>query len=231
MSKHLRELAKRQEPEVAIDPIGPSLRPPQPQRGASWRTIGFALAAAFALYVFGGHFVLRPELQWSTVSGQIFGRQGAAATTEGIPAKAAEAAAVTTATESAKVDPAVLTASGVAWARVEPEATLYARNKQADVQAQRQISDILVEQRSREAKIEADKVARVRAGEAYQECLARAAEQGRAAVAARSAQPNATAGALEAAGSIARMQAEALCEQRKADEEAARTAAEASIKR
>ena len=231
MSKNLRTLAKQQGPEVVIDPAAHAFRPPPPRRGVSWRTIGFGLAAVFALYVFGGHFVLRPELQWSTVSGQIFGRQGAAATTEGIPAKAAEAAAVTGASEGAKVDPAVLTASGVAWAKVEPEATLYARNKQADVQAQRQISDIQVEQRSREAKIEADKVARVKAGEAYQDCLARAAEQGRSAVAARSSQANATAGALEAAGAVARMQAEALCEQRKADEEAARAEAEASVKR
>ena len=225
MLKHLRDQA-RQAP-VMRPPAAtlPPYRPPQP-RGVSWRTIGFTLAAIFGLYVFGGHFVLPKEVQWPTVSGQIFGLREAEHINATIPAKAAEAFAVASATETGKVEPA----ARLYAENKKEDAKLYARNKREDVRAAQDISDVTVVTAGRVASIDAAKAAQVAAAQAYQTCVANARQAAMTAQAAAQSRPNATQAEIDVAGQIARERGREICEPLLPQEASARAAAVAAAR-
>ena len=136
------------------------------------------MAVLFGLYVYAGHFILKPELQWSTVSGQIIGRRETAATIESTPAKAAEAAAVTTAQKEAEVAPAIKIAEGSAAAKVEPEVEIARRKAEIDlardIAAAKAKAQIDVAKHDALTRIEVAKAAEMKAAQAYQDCVARA---------------------------------------------------------
>lgn len=156
MNRHLNDQAKQSPPPALAHP---SLGALGPQRRASWRTWLFVVGLAFGLYVFGGDFVLKPEYQWSTISGRIGGKTGASATREITDAEAAKAGAVSKATEEAKIDPQLQTAAGLAVIEVGKAKAIAS----LEVQKQAQLNALEVAKGPASA-----------AASAYQQCLANA---------------------------------------------------------
>jgi hypothetical protein len=221
MNNRLREHTK-DEPIVSGEKVGPSFRPPKAGRGASWRALGFAMAAVLGIYIFAGHFVLPHPYKWSTITGQIFGSQGAAARTEGIPARTAEAEAVAGATKEAEVVPVLKIAAGQAEIDVKKAQQLAfieirKNNELARIDAWRQAQVTL---------IQADGAARTKTATAHRDCLNEARQAAQAAATKAIGRSDASVVEYGLAWDMAELQLLKECEKLRPLEAAGRAAAQ-----
>jgi hypothetical protein len=207
MNRHLRDEMARTAPGTVRHAETAPQSAPQTRRPWSWRTWTVLAGILFGLYVFAGHFVLRPELQWSTISGGIDGRKAAAATNEASDAEADKAGKVATQTEQARVEPAIEIASAAAAIEVDKAAKL---------------AQIEVEKQDKLNRLAAVQNAATISASSYTQCMERA--QGASETAA--VVGHTTFGAREVARQMALARAQAACEplmtkQEQADEAAA----------
>jgi hypothetical protein len=160
------------EPIRATRPQPPTVvMPPRRRSMKFWLTLG---ALIFGLYVFGGQFVLREELQWATISGQLLGTSEKAATTTALPLRVQEAAQTTTAAETAKIAPTLDIERGRAAIDIERQAALAQIEIDKQAAIARQLARIDVAKQADIVKVQAESSSRQMEAEAYQSCLARA---------------------------------------------------------
>lgn len=214
MNRHLKNLTKEAPPRAqAAD--APASNPASPRRTWSWRTWTLLLGGLFALYVFGGYFVLKPEYQWATINGILDGMMKAASTAESTAAEADKAGKVATQTEDAKVKPAIEIASAAAAIEVE--------------KAQK-LADVEVGKQARLNALAAAQAPAVTSAAAYQQCLERAQQSSETAAAAYSdSSGHTTFGGRDGARLLVLSQALESCERLKPLDEQAREAAKDAL--
>jgi hypothetical protein len=223
LNNHLREQAKQAPIEGNGAGYAP-FRPPPPARPSRWRKWAVVAAVVFGLYVFAGHFVLKTEVQWPTISGQILGRSQTAAINESTPAQAAAASAIEGARAAAGVKPAIDIADGQQAARVRAEDQI----ARFTVRTNRQNADTTVETEARTAKIKADAAARTQESSAYQSCLDRARTAAESARTSTAADPSATLAMVNSARDFAFLTADKQCEGLRQQQDAARRTADSA---
>jgi len=150
----------------------PPLGPPPRRRGMKFYLV--IAAGLFALYVFGGQFVLREELQWSTISGHVLGSGEKAATKASLPARIEQATQTATAAEVAKVGPTVDIERARAQIDIERQRVLAQIDIAKQAELARQLAQIDLTKQAGLAKVQADAAVRSKEAEAYQNCLERA---------------------------------------------------------
>lgn len=206
MNRHLREELARTAPAPAGRENAAPTPAAQTRRPWSWRTWTVLAGILFGLYVLAGHFVLRPDLQWSTISGELGGRQTAAATKESADAEADKAGKVATQTEQARVEPAIEIASAAAAIEVA-KATELAR--------------IEVEKQDKLNRLSAVQDAATVSASSYTRCMERAQSASETAAVVG----HTTFGAREVARQAALARAQAACEPLMTKQEQAQEAA------
>jgi hypothetical protein len=204
-------------------------KPPAPPLGGQPRRRGMKFwmviaAVVFALYVFGGPFILREELQWATISGQLLGTSEKAATKAALTARIDQAAQTATAAEIAKVAPTLDIERGRVQLDIERQTALAQIEIAKSAEIARQLAQIDLTKQAGLAKVQADAAVRSSEAAAYQSCLERA----RVSSANSNGPPGASLAGQIAARELDYATGAALCDERvKAQQETARATADA----
>ena len=220
MNSRLNQQQQRELPRPPRPPAPPLVVP----RRWSLKFIAFMASLLFTLYVFGGQFVLKEELQWSTISGHVLGSGENAATKAALSSRIEQAAEMAGATETAKVTPTLDIERGKVQLDIERQRVLAQIDIAKQAALARLLAQVEVTKQADLAKVAADASVRSKEAEAYQNCLERA----RVSSDNSTGPPQATLAGQIAAREIGYATAAALCDERvKAQQETARDSADA----